>query len=150
MIYTIQLLAQHNQEEMYPQLKTSSIAAPALSLSVSPMPPACTAGDYDGNFCWDCTLSLTGSWPPSISLLEACSGPLKRATLAEKRLFWWRHCRSYKASGSEERAISTNFPPFPLNRVHRSLGTSTGGLFRPTGKGEGTTIGGGGGENRVT
>ena len=90
------------------------------------------------------TLSLTGSWPPSISLLEACSGPLKRATLAEKRLFWWRHCRSYKASGSEERAISTNFPPFPLNRVHRSLGTSTGGLFRPTGKGEGTTIGGGG------
>jgi hypothetical protein len=33
------------------------------------------------------TLSLTGSWPPSISLLEACSGPLKRATLAEKRLF---------------------------------------------------------------
>jgi hypothetical protein len=24
------------------------------------------------------------------------------------------------------------------------LGTSTGGLFRPTGKGEGTTIGGGG------
>ncbi len=30
--------------------------------------------------------------------------------------------------------------------VHRSLGTSTGGLFRPTGKGrgEGTTIGGGG------
>jgi len=90
------------------------------------------------------TLSLTGSWPPLISLLEACSGPLKRATLAEKRLFWWRHCRSYKASGSEERAISTNFPPFPLNRVHRSLGTSTGGLFRPTGKGEGTTIGGGG------
>jgi hypothetical protein len=33
------------------------------------------------------TLSLTGSWPPSISLLEACSGPLKRATLAKKRLF---------------------------------------------------------------
>jgi hypothetical protein len=48
------------------------------------------------------------------------------------------------ASGSEEIAISTNFPPFPLNSVHRSLGTSTGGLFRPTGKEEGTTKGVGG------
>ncbi len=106
-------------------------------------PPPPTHWLWD--FTWTLTLSLTGSWPPSISLLEACSGPLKRATLTEKRLFWWRHCRSYKASASEERAISTNFPPFPLNRVHRSLGTSTGGLFRPTGgKGEGTTIGGGG------
>jgi len=36
---------------------------------------------------WCLTLSLTGSWLRSISLLEACSGPLKRATLAEKRLF---------------------------------------------------------------
>jgi hypothetical protein len=42
---------------------------------------------------WPLTLSLTGSWPTSISRLEACSGPLKRATLAEKRLFWWRHCQ---------------------------------------------------------
>jgi hypothetical protein len=31
------------------------------------------------------TLSLMVSYPASISLLEACLGPLKRATLAEKR-----------------------------------------------------------------
>jgi len=33
------------------------------------------------------TLSLTGIWPAFVSLLEACLGPLRRTSLAEKRRF---------------------------------------------------------------
>ena len=41
---------------------------------------------------------------------------------------------SLQASASEKRVISTTFPPFPLNRVDRSLGTSMEAFLDPQGK----------------